>query len=141
VEVEVETLRGSLNGSIAGDTTTDGDLEGLTSERAWKRTARWAVAHTHGDGLEVGAPNGGPMARAPGGGGLDGPANGAPGGSRTLGSRAPAGSGVAGYLDIQAVVRDAGPSGGWPILTNSNYVEWAAVMRVRLQVRHMWDAV
>ena len=32
------------------------------------------------------------------------------------------------------------PVAGWPTLTKSNYVEWAAVMRVRLQVRHMWDA-
>ena len=39
------------------------------------------------------------------------------------------------------MVRDVGPGGGWPILTKTNYVEWAAVMRVRLQVRHMWDAV
>jgi len=39
------------------------------------------------------------------------------------------------------VVRDIGPGGGWPILTKTNYVEWAAVMRVRLQVRRMWDAI
>jgi hypothetical protein len=42
---------------------------------------------------------------------------------------------------IQAIVRDVGPSGGWPTLTKTNYVEWATVMRVRLQVRHMWEAV
>jgi hypothetical protein len=36
----------------------------------------------------------------------------------------------------QAIVRDIGPGGGWPTLTKTNYVEWAAVMRVRLQVRH-----
>jgi hypothetical protein len=42
---------------------------------------------------------------------------------------------------IQAIVRDVGPGGGWPTLTKTNYVEWAAVMRVRLQVRHMWEAV
>jgi hypothetical protein len=41
----------------------------------------------------------------------------------------------------QAIVRDIGPDGGWPTLTKTNYVEWAAVMRVRLQVRHMWEAV
>jgi hypothetical protein len=32
----------------------------------------------------------------------------------------------------QAIVRDIGPGGGWPTLTKTNYVEWAAVMRVRL---------
>jgi hypothetical protein len=37
-----------------------------------------------------------------------------------------------GHHEIQAIVRDVGPSGGWPTLTKTNYVEWAAVMRVRL---------
>ena len=46
-----------------------------------------------------------------------------------------------GYHGVQAVVRDVGPGGGWPTLTKTNYVEWAAVMRVKLQVRHMWEAV
>jgi hypothetical protein len=42
---------------------------------------------------------------------------------------------------IQTIVRDVGPGGAWPTLTKTNYVEWAAVMRIRLQVRHMWKAV
>jgi hypothetical protein len=42
---------------------------------------------------------------------------------------------------MQAIVRDVGPGGRWPTLTKTNYVEWAAVMRVRLQMRHMWEAV
>jgi hypothetical protein len=46
-----------------------------------------------------------------------------------------------GYHGIQTIVRDVGPDGGWPTLTKINYVEWAAVMRVRLQVRHMWEVV
>jgi hypothetical protein len=46
-----------------------------------------------------------------------------------------------GHHEIQAIVRDVGPDGGWRTLTKTNYVEWAAVMRVRLQVRHMWEAV
>jgi hypothetical protein len=33
---------------------------------------------------------------------------------------------------IQAIVSDVGPCGGWPTLTKINYVEWVAVMRVRL---------
>jgi hypothetical protein len=37
-----------------------------------------------------------------------------------------------GYHGIQAIVRDVGPGGGWPTFTKTNYVEWAAVMRVRL---------
>jgi hypothetical protein len=46
-----------------------------------------------------------------------------------------------GYHGIQAIIRDVSPGGGWPTLTKTNYVEWAAVMRLRLQVRHMWEAV
>jgi hypothetical protein len=46
-----------------------------------------------------------------------------------------------GHHGIQAIVRDVGPGGGWPTLTKTNYVEWAAVMRVRLQVRHVWESV
>jgi hypothetical protein len=46
-----------------------------------------------------------------------------------------------GHHGIQVIVRDVGPGGGWPTLTKTNYVEWAAVMRVRLQVQHMWEAV
>jgi hypothetical protein len=37
-----------------------------------------------------------------------------------------------GHHGIQAIVRDVGPGGGWRTLTKINYVEWAAVMRVRL---------
>jgi hypothetical protein len=33
-----------------------------------------------------------------------------------------------GHYGVQAVVRD----GGWPTLTKTNYVEWAAIMRIRL---------
>jgi hypothetical protein len=46
-----------------------------------------------------------------------------------------------GHHGIQAIVRDVGPDGGWPTLTKTNYVEWVTVMRVRLQVRHIWEAV
>jgi hypothetical protein len=46
-----------------------------------------------------------------------------------------------GHRGIHAVVRDVGPDVGWPTLTKTNYVEWAAVMRIWLQVRHMWEAV
>jgi hypothetical protein len=37
-----------------------------------------------------------------------------------------------GHHGIQAIARDVGPGGGCPTLTKTNYVEWAAVMRVRL---------
>jgi hypothetical protein len=46
-----------------------------------------------------------------------------------------------GHHGIQTIVKDVGPDGGWPTLVKTNYVEWTAVMRVRLQVQHMWEAV
>jgi hypothetical protein len=46
-----------------------------------------------------------------------------------------------GHREMHAIVRDVGPDVGWPTLTKINYVEWATVMRIRLQVRHMWEAV
>ena len=68
---------------------------------------------------------------------------GAPGGDTQGGGGAPgwgARGGAPGYHGLQAVVRDVGPGGGWPTLTKTNYVEWAAVMEVKLQVRHMCEA-
>jgi hypothetical protein len=46
-----------------------------------------------------------------------------------------------GHHVIQANVKDVNPDGGWPTLTKTNYVKWAMVMRIRLQMRHMWEAV
>jgi hypothetical protein len=46
-----------------------------------------------------------------------------------------------GHHEIQTIVRGVGPGVGWPTLTKTNYVEWGAVMRIWLQVRHMWEAV
>jgi hypothetical protein len=46
-----------------------------------------------------------------------------------------------GHHEIQTIVRDVGPGVGWPNLTKTNYVEWGTVMRIWLQVRHMWKAV
>jgi hypothetical protein len=46
-----------------------------------------------------------------------------------------------GHHGIPPIGRDVGLGGGWPTLTKTNYVVWAAVMRVQLQVRHMWEAV
>jgi hypothetical protein len=42
-----------------------------------------------------------------------------------------------GLHGVQAVVRDS----GWATLTKTNYVEWAMIMRIRLQVQHLWEAV
>nr|AAK26118.1 putative gag-pol polyprotein [Oryza sativa Japonica Group] len=40
---------------------------------------------------------------------------------------------------VQTIVKDVG--GAWPMLTKTNYAEWAMVMKVKLQARHMWDTV
>jgi hypothetical protein len=46
-----------------------------------------------------------------------------------------------GHRGIQAIIWDLGPGDGWPTLIKTNYIEWAAVMRIQLQVRHMREAV
>jgi hypothetical protein len=46
-----------------------------------------------------------------------------------------------GHPGVQVVVMDIGRGGGWLTLTKTDYVEWATVMRVRLQVRHKWEVV
>jgi hypothetical protein len=45
------------------------------------------------------------------------------------------------YHGIQTIVRDVSPGGGWPTLIKTNYIEWVVVMKVHLQMRHMWEAV
>ncbi|XP_073359638.1 uncharacterized protein [Aegilops tauschii subsp. strangulata] len=46
-----------------------------------------------------------------------------------------------GLYEVRTVLRDVDPSAGWPTLTKTNYVKWAGIMKVRLQVRRMWEAV
>ena len=136
---EVEALRGSISSSVSADDSADADLELLGREAGRARAAQWAAAHAHECG---GSPDRrGRAGSAPGGGAHGG--GGWVDGERSLhrqrGSLSP--DRYRGYHGLQAVVRDVGPGGGWPTLTKTNYVEWAAVMRVKLQVRHMWEAV
>ena len=44
-----------------------------------------------------------------------------------------------GALVFQRAARGAG--GSWPMLTRSNYPDWAIVMQVMLEARHLWVAV
>jgi hypothetical protein len=144
---ELKVLRGSRAGSAASvDDNTDEELR-LAREAAREQAAQWAATHPHGGAC------GGSLDRrrradgAPGegarGGGPDGRrhyASGAPGGGdRVDGDRglyrrrgSPSPDRHHGRRMAQAIVRDIGPGGGWPTLTKTNYVEWAAVMRVRL---------
>ena len=48
-------------------------------------------------------------------------------------------SAATGALVFQRAARDAG--GSWPMLTRSNYSDWATIMQVMLEARHLWDAV
>ena len=41
---------------------------------------------------------------------------------------------------VQTVYRDSGAGMPWPMLTKSNYHEWS-LLKVKLQVRHLWEAV
>ncbi|KAM0824008.1 hypothetical protein ACQ4PT_016362 [Festuca glaucescens] len=112
---EVEVLRGSANSSVFADGSADADQVDSAAQQAAQRAAQWAAEH----------------ARAPRDGAPRGGAHGD--GGRNDQDR--------GLYEVRTVVRDVGPGVGWPTLTKTNYVEWAAIMRIRLQVRHMWEAV
>jgi hypothetical protein len=125
---ELKALRASsTDRSVSADDDRDNEL------KLAREAAQWAAAHPQG--RRGGSPNGcGRVGGAPGGGargGLDG--------DRSLYRRrgSPSPDRYHGHHGIQAIVRDVGPGGGWPTLTKTNYVKWAAVMRVQLQVRHM----
>jgi hypothetical protein len=154
VAVKLGALRASSIGStVSANDDRDNELK-LTREAAREQAAQWAAANPQGRrggspderGRVGDAPGGGACGgRAPdGGGSLDrrGRAGGWVDGDRGLYRRrsSPSPGRYHGHHGIQAIVRDVGPGGGWPTLTKINYVEWATVMRVRLQVRHMWEA-
>jgi hypothetical protein len=126
---ELETLRGSsASSSVSANGGTNDELK-LAREAAREQGVQWAAAHPQGRG------GGSPGVRGRVGGWVD----------RVRGlytwRGSPSPDRYHGHHGIQAIVRDVSPGGGWSTLTKTNYVEWAAVMRVRLQVRHMWEAV
>jgi hypothetical protein len=143
---ELEALRGSsTSSSVSVDGDTNDELN-LTRETAQEQAAQWAAAHPQGHGGSS-APSGGARGgRALDGGGspdrrrrASGWVNGNRGLYRRRGSPSP--DMYHGHHGIQAIVRDVGPDSGWSTLTKTNYAEWAAMMRIRLQMRHMWEAV
>jgi hypothetical protein len=46
-----------------------------------------------------------------------------------------------GGVVIQQVVREVGDETTLPVLTKSNYIEWAMLMKVKLKARGLWVAV
>ena len=42
---------------------------------------------------------------------------------------------------IERVIREGSSSGNWPQLMKTNYHEWFLRMRLKLQARHLWDAI
>jgi hypothetical protein len=152
---ELKALRASSTGSsVSADDDRDNELK-LAREALREQAAQWAAAHPQGRrggspderGCVGDAPGEGARGgRVPDDGGSPdrlGRADGWVDGDRGLYRRrgSPSRDRYHGHHGIQAIVRDVGPGGGWPTLTNTNYVEWASVMRVQLQVRHMWEAV
>jgi hypothetical protein len=117
---ELEALRVSSTGSsVSADDDRDNEPN-LTREAAREQAAQWAAAHPQGH--RGGSPDG----RGRAGGLVDG--------DRGLYRRrdSPSPDRYHGHHGIQAIVRDVGPGSGWPTLTKTNYVEWVAMMRVRL---------
>ena len=42
---------------------------------------------------------------------------------------------------VERIVRDGSGGGNWPQLTKNNYHEWSLCMQLKMQARHLWDAV
>jgi hypothetical protein len=42
---------------------------------------------------------------------------------------------------VERVVREGGGGSNWPQLTRDNYHEWSMRMQLKMQARHLWDAV
>jgi hypothetical protein len=145
---ELKALRASsTDNSVFVDDDRDNEFK-LTREAAREQAAQWAA--THAQGCRGGSPDGRErVGDAPGGGARGGCAPDG-GGSRDRRARAggwvdgdrglyrrrgsPSPDRYHGHHGIQAIVRDVSPGGRWPTLTKTNYAEWAAMMRVRLQV-------
>jgi hypothetical protein len=149
VVAEIDALRANSTGSsISADDDRDNELK-LAREAAREQAVQWVAMHPQGRdspdwcGRVGGAPVGGARGgHAPDGGGSPdrrGRAGGWVDEDRGLyrwrGSPSP--DRYHGHHGIQAIVRDIGPDSRWPTLTKTNYVKWAPVMRVRLQVWHM----
>jgi hypothetical protein len=142
---ELKALHASSTGSsVSADDDRDNELK-LAREAA-REQAAWAAAHPQGrrgDSPDGRGRAGGALGRGahgdrvPDGGGSPdrhGRAGGWVDRDRGLYRRrgSPSPDRYHGHHGIQAIVRDVGPSSGWPTLTKTNYVEWVAVMRVRL---------
>ena len=41
----------------------------------------------------------------------------------------------------ERVVRETSGSGNWPQLTKTNYDSWSLLMKLKMQARHLWEAV
>src|SRR5436190_2459686 len=41
----------------------------------------------------------------------------------------------------ERVIREGGGGAQYPVLTCTNYADWAIIMRVQLQAQGLWDAV
>jgi hypothetical protein len=135
---ELKALRASsTDSSVSANDDRDNELK-LAREAAQEQAAQWAAAQRRsGRGARSGRVpdgDGSPDRRGSVGGWVDGDR----GLYRWRGSPSP--DRYHGHHGIQGIVRDVSPDDGWPTLTKTNYVEWAVVMRVRLQVRHMWEA-
>jgi hypothetical protein len=114
--VELEALSASsTDSSVSADNDRDNELK-LAMEATREQAAQWAAAQPQG--RRGGSPDGCGCV----GGWVDG--------DHGLYRRrsSPSLDRYHGHHRIQVIIK-------------TNYVEWAAVIRVRLQVRHMWEAV
>jgi hypothetical protein len=51
------------------------------------------------------------------------------------------GAGSSGKGEVVRVVWEFGRTTSWPMPTKTNYTHWSLVMKVKMQARHMWEAI
>ena len=42
---------------------------------------------------------------------------------------------------VERIIREGSGSTNWPQLTKTSYNEWSLRMKLKMQARHLWDAV
>jgi len=42
---------------------------------------------------------------------------------------------------VERIIREGSGSTNWPQLTKTNYNEWSLRMKLKMQARHLWDAI
>ncbi|CAO2204866.1 unnamed protein product [Urochloa humidicola] len=60
---------------------------------------------------------------------------------KLLGGKGGDGASGSGKGEVLRVVREIGGAANWPMLTKTNYTQWALLMKLKMKARHLWEAI